>query len=91
MEEVMLRTMRAEIGVAAERGPIEVTFTKKDGTERVMKCTLKEEYIPVEHRPKQNSDRKPNPETMAVWDMDKNAWRSFRLESVTNTRELLTE
>jgi len=28
---------------------------------------------------------------MAVWDMDKNAWRSFRLESVTNTRELLTE
>ena len=79
MEETMARTMKAEIGVAAEQGPIEVTFTKKDGTERIMKCTLKEEFIPVEHRPKQDSDRKPNPETMAVWDM------------VKNTRTLLTE
>ena len=91
MEQNLARTMRAEIGVVAERGIIEVTFTKKDGTERVLKGTLKEEYIPTEHRPKKNSDRKPNPETMAVWDMDKNAWRSFRLESVTSTRELLTE
>lgn len=91
MVPLMIRTMKAEIGSAAEQGPIEVTFTKKDGTERVMKCTLKEEFIPVEHRPKENSDKKPNTETMAVWDMDKNAWRSFRLESVKNTRTLLTE
>ena len=27
-------------------GPVTVTFTKKDGTERVMKCTLKEDVIP---------------------------------------------
>ena len=27
-------------------GPVTVTFTKKDGTERVMNCTLSEELIP---------------------------------------------
>ena len=42
MEQNLARTMRAEIGVVAERGIIEVTFTKKDGTERVLKGTLKE-------------------------------------------------
>ena len=41
MEENLARTMKAEIGVVAERGIIEVTFTKKDGTERVLKGTLK--------------------------------------------------
>ena len=25
---------------------MQVTFTKKDGTERVMKCTLVEDYLP---------------------------------------------
>ena len=30
---------------------MQVTFTKKDGTERVMKCTLVEDYLPkIEQR-----------------------------------------
>ena len=48
MEEVMLRTMRAEIGVAAERGPIEVTFTKKDGTKEYRETFIKSDNNNVE-------------------------------------------
>ena len=29
-------------------GPVTVTFTKKDGTERVMKCTTSTELVPQE-------------------------------------------
>ena len=29
-----------------ESSPVEVTFTKRDGTERVMNCTLQPEYLP---------------------------------------------
>ena len=29
-----------------EESVVEVTFIKKDGTERVMNCTLQEDYLP---------------------------------------------
>ena len=60
-----------------------VTFTKADGTERKMYCTLMAEYLP-EPAPLEESHvpRKQNDEALAVWDLDKKAWRSFRLDSV---------
>ena len=70
---------RAKLVERLERGEVIVTFTKKDGTERVMKCTLHEGVIPVIET---KGARKPNDEVLAVWDMDKNAWRSFRLDSI---------
>ena len=33
-------------------GPVTITFTKKDGDERVMTCTLQEDAIPADQRPK---------------------------------------
>lgn len=65
-----------------------VVFTKVDGTEREMKCTLLPEYLPqkpvVEGQQllTEGLTRAENPDTLAVWDMDKNAWRSFRTDSV---------
>lgn len=62
-----------------------VIFTKKDGSQRVMRCTLKEDLIPTEHRPKTDSatsTRKVNESTLAVFDLDKEGWRSFSIESV---------
>lgn len=60
-----------------------VTFTKKDGTERVMKATLKEEFLPASTSTTESA-RKVNPEVLPVFDLDNNAWRSFRLDSVKN-------
>ena len=65
-----------------------VVFTKVDGTEREMKCTLLPEYLPqkpvVEGQQllPEGLTRTENPGTLAVWDMESNGWRSFRTDSV---------
>ena len=61
-----------------------VTFTKKDGTERVMKCTLNESSIPAAHRPKGEAPRKENDTVVAAFDVEKEGWRSFTIESIIN-------
>lgn len=64
----------------------EVTFTKKDGEERVMTCTLNSEAIPSIHQPTNESTReiKENLEVVRVYDVDKAGWRSFRVDAVKN-------
>ena len=57
--------------------PVEILFTKKDGSDRLMKCTLQEEKIPAENAPK-GAERAKNDEVLAVFDVEKSAWRSFR-------------
>ena len=58
-----------------------VFFTKKDGTERQMLCTLAENKIPNEKMPK-NSGKSQSDEAVAVFDLEKQEWRSFRFDSV---------
>ena len=60
---------------------IEVTFTKKDGTERVMRCTLQPEFLPESIE--KEGIRVSNPEVQSVWDVDNAGWRSFRFDSVS--------
>lgn len=63
---------------------VTVTFTKVNGEERVMNCTLLSEYVPntigVEKSLLQESNTNKN--TVSVWDVDLNAWRSFKVESI---------
>ncbi len=59
------------------RGPVEITFTKADGSTRVMPCTLKEGLVPI-YENKTERHRKPNAEVQSVWCLDKKEWRSFR-------------
>jgi len=61
---------------------IDVTFVKADGSERVMKCTLDEQFIPQVEKKEGAKTKTPNPEVCAVWDMENQAWRSFRWDSV---------
>ena len=63
-------------------GPVTVYFTKKDGTERKMDCTLKEENI-VQYEKKTNRVKTLNEETCPVFDLEKNEWRSFRYDALT--------
>lgn len=62
-------------------GPLKVTFVKKDGSERLMNCTLQEGVV-VPHEKTTERVKEENNEVLAVWDLDKNAWRSFRLDSI---------
>lgn len=60
-----------------------VTFTKVDGTERTMPCTLDPAILPaVPVTEDKRVPRKINPDTMRVYVTDIGEWRSFRIENV---------
>jgi len=60
-----------------------VTFVKQDGTERVMECTLVEGQIPAEMTPKSDGNvTKVNESVIKAFDVEKQGWRSFRVDSV---------
>lgn len=64
---------------------VTVTFKKKDDTVRKMICTLSEEYLPELEEGTEGEvkkSKKENPNTLPVWDLEKLAWRSFRVDSV---------
>lgn len=74
-------------------GPVSVTFTKKDGTERVMKCTTASSLVPPEpvHETNTNNpidfpipkkEKKVNEDVMPVYDLEAAAWKSFRWDSI---------
>ena len=64
-----------------------VVFTKADGTERELKCTLLPEYLPNMPTAGQQllTEGLPSAQnltTISAWDLEANAWRSFRIDSV---------
>jgi len=63
---------------------LSVVFTKKDGSERVMECTLKPDLLPVQDENTESKDkvRTENPDVIQVYDLENSGWRSFRVESV---------
>ena len=61
---------------------VTITFTKKDGTERVMRCTLDPAKLPVQENTESSTKRKINTDTMSVFDLDAQGWRSFTKKSV---------
>lgn len=74
-------------------GPVTVTFTKKDGTERVMNCTTSPSLVPPEPVHETNTDnpidfpvpkkeKKVNEDVMPVYDLEAVAWKSFRWDSI---------
>jgi hypothetical protein len=68
---------------------VELTFIKKDGTERVMYCTLKEDLLPVTEVKEETKERKVNEDVLAVYDVDAEGWRSFRWDSLTQIKLVL--
>ena len=63
---------------------ITLNFTKKDGTERVMRCTLQPDLLPkVEHKTELKESKPVTEQTaIPVYDLDNNGWRSFTLNTV---------
>jgi hypothetical protein len=77
-------------------GPVTVTFVKKDGSERVMECTTNTSLVPqVLHEtntdnpvdfPAPKKERKVNEDIMPVYDLESQAWKSFRWDSIKQVR-----
>lgn len=63
-----------------------VIFTKLNGEERNMICTLREDIIPSATKDPitQKKVRDLNEEVLAVWDTKAEGWRSFRTANVVS-------
>jgi hypothetical protein len=63
-----------------ETNVVEVTFTKVNGEERVIKSTL----MPSAFKDYQfvNPDKPKHRDVCVVWDLECQEWRSFRFESI---------
>ena len=78
--------MRDWVKSLLQKGPITITFTKADGTNRDMLCTLDVERLPAPNVPvdgivKESKQRKqPDEHSLRVFDLEKNEWRSFRFD-----------
>tara|TARA_R110000868_G_scaffold84531_1_gene238256 strand:+ start:336 stop:650 length:315 start_codon:yes stop_codon:yes gene_type:complete len=71
-----------------KEGVAEVTFTKKDGDQRIMTCTLDNTLLPVVEvvegvEPKTPRVLKNPNNTLSVYDINAKGWRSFVVENVT--------
>ena len=73
---------------ALHNGVVSVLFIKKDGTERKMLCTLKTDMLP--HKEDTLKPVHSNPDILAVWDVEKEDWRSFRYDSIIGFSENVT-
>ena len=58
-----------------------VTFTKSNGELREMMCTLQESIV-VPHEKTTDRVREVKEDVIPVWDCGKEAWRSFRIDSI---------
>lgn len=85
--------LKSKLKTLLQSNIVEVTFTKKDGTDRTIKCTLDPVKVPqkvdpdagkpLEEREWREVKHRETPEhLLAVWDLENNAWRSFRIDSV---------
>ena len=74
-------------------GPVTVTFTKKDGSERIMRCTTNPTYIMFKEPASVESKRekKINEDVMPVFDMEEGHWKSFRWDSIKSVSFTLGE
>ena len=63
-----------------------VIFTKLNGEERDMLCTLRDDIIPAATKDPitQKKVRDLNEEVLAVWDTKAEGWRSFRISNVVS-------
>ena len=73
-------TKRDTLVKGLKKDVLTINFTKVNGEERVMNCTLHESLLPEAIA--SDSEKKENLDVIAVWDTDKDAWRSFRVDSV---------
>ena len=78
---------RKEVVEVLEKYTALVKFKKLNGDMRSMKCTLVKGMIPSatkEDTMSQKKVRNLNEEVLAVWDVEKEGWRSFRLENIVS-------
>jgi hypothetical protein len=64
----------------------EVVFTKKDGTERILICTLNPDLLPTKPEPVEGEEpktkAKSSTDSIAVFEVEIQQWRAFNLSNL---------
>lgn len=81
-----MKMNRTEIKQQLQESVVEVTFTKVNGEQRIMTCTLKADILPpqivTEEKKKLKKSIDVNEDVISVWDINAQGWRSFRIANV---------
>lgn len=90
IQEIQKEMEQAEVQLRKElgEGVKTVTFTKKNGENRIMKCTTNIDVI-LENSPDFETPTKEVPKKpglLRVWDLDVEDWRSFNMYQVTDIK-----
>jgi len=76
---------RTNLVNALQKGIVQVIFKKINTDEiRIMPCTLRKEILEENGVKIALESMEPSSDHYAVWAIDKNAWRSFRVETVVS-------
>jgi hypothetical protein len=95
--------MRDWVRSLLQKQSITVTFTKADGTDRDMLCTLNPEELPAiavqtgpvdgivsESKKPRRDPKEPDPAVIKVYDLEAKSWRSFRMDRLKKITAELT-
>lgn len=73
---------KSEVVKALTEGVVTVEFLKVNGEYRKMDATLRQDILPVVDESESKSARKKSDESLSVWDVNADGWRSFRWDKV---------
>jgi hypothetical protein len=107
-DDVNKTIMRDWVKSLLNKQEITVKFTKADGTDRDMRCTLNWDLIPPQPqkltalpvdgivtesaKKPRKEPKEPDPAVIKVYDLEAQAWRSFRMDRLKKiTAELVFE
>jgi hypothetical protein len=77
-----MKNNRNELVDALKNGVVLVRFTKVNGEERLMHCTLHESFLPKSEKTEKSTKKMKDESVVTAWDVNKEDWRSFRVENV---------
>jgi hypothetical protein len=78
---------KADLKAQLEQNVLVVDFTKLNGDERVMTCTLREDIKPAATKTDTMSQKKVreiSDAVVSVWDVNAKGWRSFRYDRINS-------
>ena len=75
-----MMTKRETLVEGLKNNLVKVVFTKVNGDERTMNCTLHDSILPESIITE--TEKKINQDAISVWDTDNDGWRSFRVDSI---------
>tara|TARA_B100001094_G_scaffold166784_1_gene161405 strand:- start:1202 stop:1468 length:267 start_codon:yes stop_codon:yes gene_type:complete len=86
----MMNLDRGKIELSLKRGKFLVDFTKVNGDQRKILCTLSQKFMPKAefNVSRVEAKRQKNTETLSVWDLESESWKSFRVNSVKSVEQV---